>query len=220
MSEEDFTALKKKYGGSSASSYSKMSIIEKIKKVVLSPSEFFGKIKAERGFVEAFKYLSILSLVNLVIGIVALLLSISFISPLGSLSIPLPFLDNLAILGGIVGLIVSYAVGLILCFIAVGIIHLFAKLFKGSGDYSATYKALVYANTPSLLLGWLPWIGIIFSLYSFYLLLKGISKLHSVSMLRALVIVIAAPALIILVISILFTGMAYMFISSIFTSVT
>jgi hypothetical protein len=173
-----------------------MNLIEKIKKVILSPSEFFEKIKTEKGISKAFKYLALLSLVNLVIGVVSFTFSITFISPLGNLSTFLPLLAAL----GIVIPVVIYICSLILSFVVSGFIHLFVKLFKGKGDYSDTYKALIYANTPSLLFGWVPYAGIIFGLYSFYLSLKGISKLHEVSMIRAFIMLIAPIVVIILAI--------------------
>jgi hypothetical protein len=173
-----------------------MNLIEKIKKVILSPSEFFEKIKTEKGISKAFKYLALLSLVNLVIGVVSFTFSITFISPLGNLSTFLPLVATL----GIVIPVVIYICSLILSFVVSGFIHLFVKLFKGKGDYSDTYKALIYASTPSLLFGWVPYAGIIFGLYSFYLSLKGISKLHEVSMIRAFIMLIAPIVVIILAI--------------------
>jgi hypothetical protein len=193
--DESFEALKRKYGGGSTYYY-EMSLIEKIKKVILSPSEFFEEIKTEKGISKAFKYLALLSLVNLVIGIVSFTFSITFIYPLGNLSKFLPLVDTL----GIVIPVVIYIDSLILSFVVSGFTHLFVKLFKGKGDYSDTYKALIYASTPSLLFGWVPYAGIIFGLYSFYLSLKGISKLHEVSMIRAFIMLIAPIVVIILAI--------------------
>lgn len=214
---ESFETLKRKYGENPASaSYSEMGLVEKIKKVILSPSEFFERIKAEKGIGGAFKYLAILSLINLAVGIIGFAFNVPSISPLGNLSTFLPLLGDLATVLGIVILVVIYIGGLILSFVGAGFIHLFARLLKGKGDYSATYKALIYASTPSLLLGWIPWVGIIFGIYSFYLSLKGISKLHEVSMGRALVMVFVIPCVIFLVITIALAGITYMYIASIF----
>jgi|GEM_PF-1031778 len=172
---ESFEYPERKYGGGSTF-YDEMSLIEKIKKVLFSPSEFFERIKVEKGIGRAFKYLAILSLINLVVEIV-------------SLKYPIPLWHIPAILG-IATPIVKYIGRLILSFVGAGLTHLFAKLLKGKGDYSATYKAQIYASTPILLLGWIRWVGIIFAIYSFYLSLKGISKLHEVSMIRAFVIIL------------------------------
>jgi hypothetical protein len=212
VSEEDFESLKRKYSGGSTYYY-EIRFTEKIKKVILSPSEFFERIKAEKGISEAFKYLAILSLVNLVVGIVSFMLSIPFISPLGNLSSFLPLLGALSTALGIVIPVVIYISSLILSFVGAGFIHLFVKLFKGKGDYSNTYKALIYASTPSLLFGWVPWVGIIFGLYSFYLSLKGISKLHEVSMVRAFIMLIT-PIVVIILAIIAIAGSLYTYYAS------
>jgi hypothetical protein len=73
-------------------------------------------------------------------------------------------------------------------FIYAGALHIFAKLLRGVGNYSQTYKAFIYSCTPSLLLSWIPHIGPLFALWAWYLGIKGLSKLHNVSMLRAFVI--------------------------------
>lgn len=194
-----------------------MGLVEKIKKVTLSPSEFFDRIKYEKGVGAAFKYLAILSLVNLIVGLVGYFLSIPSLSPLGSLMALLPFLGNLATLIGVGAVVANYISTLIISFISAGFICIFARLLKGKGDYSATYRALTYANTPSLLLGWVPWVGIIFGLYSFYLGLKGISKLHEVSMGRAFVILFVVPFVIALVIASILAAIAFTYISSLFS---
>jgi hypothetical protein len=173
--EENF---RQKYTRSSTS-YDEMNLTEKIKKVILSPSEFFERIKVEKGVGEAFKYLAILSLVNLVVGVVSFMLSIPSLSPLSNFSafLSFPSAPVISVLGIVIPVAV-YVGSLALSFVEAGFVHLFVKLFKGRGDYSATYKAIVYAGTPSILLGWIPFVGIIFYMYSFYLFLKGISKLH------------------------------------------
>lgn len=214
MQEKDLSTVYEKYGGRQ-SMPAQMGLVDKIKKVILSPSEFFEAVRAERGVGTAFKYLAILSLINLVVGILGYVLSIPSISPLGNL---VPFLPELGTMSGLVGIgtpIMFYIIALIGSFIGAAIIHLFARLLKGKGDYSATYKALTYANTPSLLLGWVPWVGIIFGLYSFYLGLKGISKLHNVSMIRAFVILFVIPFVIAFILSVALAGLVYVWLISV-----
>lgn len=188
MGGKSFEALKRKWG---SVANSKMGLIEKIKKVMFSPSEFFERIKTERGIGEAFKFLAILSLINLVINIILFQFDLTHLSFLSS------FFKFLGTIGAaVLGIIISIAIyigSLVFSFIWAGFIHLFAKLFGGKSDYSATYKALTYASTPTLIFGWLPWIGLIFGLYTFYLSIKGISRLHGMSMGRSFVIVFVPP---------------------------
>lgn len=193
-----------------------MNLVGRIKKVITNPTEFFENVKFEKGVGNAFKYLAILSLINLIVSIISVEFSVPSISALSSLMNLFNITGVSSLLLGIALPVIFYIVGLVLSFVGAGIIHLFARLLKGKGDYSATYKALTYASTPSLLLGWIPWVGIIFSIYSFYLSLKGISKLHEVSMGRAFVIVFVVPFVIALIIAIILAGVAFVYFSSLF----
>lgn len=172
--------------------YREMGLTEKVRKVLFTPSEFFERIRAEEDIGEAFKYLAVFLFLQL---------TISFITYQFNLTdITLSYL------------IVFYIGVLILQFISIGIIHLFTKLLKGRGNFSSTYKAFIYGSTPLLLLGLIFWININFirwaniivSLYSLYLAIKGISKLHEVSMLRAFVIVFILPLLITMIIGMIY----------------
>ena len=145
---------------------------KKIKEVIFNPSEFFEKIKKEKGIIPTFKYFVILSLVYH-----------TFSSGCSFLSTPTPILDVLK------NFLMSYVIGLITTFIVAGIWHVLVIPLGGKGNYSATYKALVYGSTLGLLFGWIPYIGNVFSFFSFYLQMIGISKLHKISMKRAFLIV-------------------------------
>ncbi len=48
-------------------------------------------------------------------------------------------------------------------------IHLWVYLFGGRKGIMQTFKAILYGDTPNLLLGWIPFIGIIFTLWSLVL---------------------------------------------------
>ena len=115
------------------------------------------------------------------------------------------------------GAVIGYIATIVLTFVGVAIVHIFVLLLGGKGSYSDTYKALVYASTPSTLLGWIPLVGIVFGLYSLYLSIKGISKLHNISMMRAFLAVIGI-ILIILIIVIIMAAIAYALFASIFAS--
>jgi hypothetical protein len=84
-------------------------------------------------------------------------------------------------------------------------------LFGGNGNYSSTYRALTYSLTPFLILGWIPFLGIIFGVYSLYLSVLGISKLHEVSIIKA-VITLSMP----IILTIILAGISYVYISSLY----
>ena len=198
--EEGYESLYKKYGKSNPS----LSFTEKVKKVMTSPTEFFEKIKGEEGIGEAFKYYIIFSLIyNLLFGTLTVF---------GLSGVPIEGMGPFAVLGIFLP-IVSFILSLFSVFIITGIIHVFAMVFVGKGDYSATFKAMAYGATPSLLFGWLPFVGPIFSIYSLYLQLKGISALHQVSMGRAFLIIFLIPLIIVIILLVL----GFFFLSAIFT---
>ncbi len=75
-------------------------------------------------------------------------------------------------------------------------------LFGGTKDIEQTIKTVMYASTPFLLLGWIPFIGIFGALWSFILWIIGVKELHEISSGRAAAAVILA-ALVILIFIIL-----------------
>ena len=163
-----------------------MEIFDKIKKVLLRPTEFFTEIKKEVGVGKAFKYLALISLVYAVLLTIFMFIFSIFLGGFG-----LFFLLVLPI--------IIYFISLIGSFVGAGFMHLFVKMFGGKGDYSATYKVSVYSATPTFLLGWIQFVNLFVSIYSFYLYLKGLSILHDISMGRAFLIAII-PAIIIVAI--------------------
>lgn len=177
-----------------------MLFLEKIKKILFKPTEFFREIKKEVGVGEAFKYLAIVSLIYVVLTMVLKFISSFF------------FIDFLGF--SFVMIIGVYVLSLVGSFVGAGILHLFVKIFGGKNDYSATYKASVYSSTPTLLLGWVPWLNAAVSFYSWYLSIKGLSILHEVSTGRAFLITLV-PVIIIL--GIIFF-IIFLFLSAVYTS--
>jgi hypothetical protein len=63
--------------------------------------------------------------------------------------------------------------------------HLFVRAFGGRKGYKNTIKAFAYGNTPLFLFGWLPFVGMLFSLWALILNIIGIRQLHEISTGRA-----------------------------------
>lgn len=170
-----------------------MQFLEKVKNVLMTPSDFFKEVVKETGITEAFKYL-------LVIGLISLAINFVVSSIIG---IALSALNPIFAMFGVVTyflLIGAFIVIIFAPFIGAAILHLFIKLFGGTSDYSATYKTVVYSSTPSMLFGWIPFINYVMYIYNFYLLWRGTSIMHKMSMGRAflaLLILIIIPVLLI-----------------------
>ncbi len=105
-----------------------------------------------------------------------------------------------AFVAGLIGAIIVGIIGLILWSI---FLHIGAKIVGGRGDFADSFKSAVYAQTPSLLLGWIPIISIIFALWSIVLLFLGVRELHELDTMKAVIAVIVAVVLYIIVIAIL-----------------
>lgn len=172
----------------------KMGLFSKIKNVILSPNKFFESIKTESELKYSLVYLLVIDIIYILLTYAVTMVGLG--NGFGGL---FSFTLTTAI--------VFYATGIIATFVFGGIIHLSAKLFKGKGNYLSTFKALVYGSTPAVLFGWIPFVGIIPSIYSLYLEIKGLSRLHQFSFVRGLLALIVGgivSGIIIVIIAFLF----------------
>lgn len=174
----------------------------KIKNVILNPSEFFEEVKEEKEIKKPFLYFATITIVPVIVMFIGLFLNIKVLSR----EVPIPFSSYTIPL-------ITYVGAIITTFIFAGIIHIFAILLKGSGDYTSTYKSVVYGATPGTLLGWIPFIGVIPNIYGIYLQIKGLSSLHDVSMLRAFAVWILP----IVIITGLIVGVALLYLGVLFS---
>ncbi len=126
-------------------------IFQKAMGFLQQPAKAYDKEKGT-DVIEAFKYMAILFL------IVSVLSAIISLNPLTFITI---------YIFGIVGAVIA---GLWL--------HLWAYVFGAKKGLHQTLKTVFYGGTPSYLLGWIPYIGILFWLWSLYLDWTGLQKLH------------------------------------------
>jgi len=85
----------------------------------------------------------------------------------------------LMVIFGVIGLIIG---GVIL--------HIFVYIAGGRKDISTTIRSAIYAATPNLLIGWIPFIGFLAGVWSLVLQVLAIKELHEISTARAVVAVI------------------------------
>ena len=78
------------------------------------------------------------------------------------------------IIGGLIGILVGS-----------GWMHIWVYLCGGRKGVGQTIKAMAYGSTPSLLFGWIPFIGFIFGIWSMIVSIIGIRQLHEISTGRA-----------------------------------
>jgi hypothetical protein len=87
-----------------------------------------------------------------------------------------------AVLYGLIALVGAFA-GL---FIYGSWAHLFVRAFGGRKGYENTIKVFAYGYTPSLLLGWIPFVGGLFWIWALVLDIIGVRQLHEISTGRAI----------------------------------
>jgi hypothetical protein len=104
------------------------------------------------------------------------------------------------------GLVIAPIAGTVGVFLTALVTHLLVILVVGSGHsgFGATFRIVSYSSVTSLL-GWIPFIGWIFSLYRLYLATVGIREMHSTTTGRALLVVLL-PAILILVLVVVVVG--------------
>ncbi len=77
------------------------------------------------------------------------------------------------------------------------------KRLGGKQGIFNTYKALVYGYTPLMLLGEIPYAGILGLLYGLYLATVGVSTLHKMDMWRSFFGIIVVPVAVAIALSFL-----------------
>ena len=163
--------------------------LELAKKTLLSPTEAFKKYKLEVG--ESLMYYTILLAIN---SILAALFFPKILMMIMPLKYSLGLLIMARIITGIIGILVGSAW-----------LHLFVMLFGGKG-YAKTLRANIISTTPMLLLGWIPYLGIITWVWSFILLVIGLSVVHKFSTGRSFIVLLISgliPLIIVVVLALL-----------------
>lgn len=85
----------------------------------------------------------------------------------------------------LVGFIYIFVGGLIAILGVSLLTHICAIVLGGRKEVGQTIKSMAYGSTPLLLLGWIPFLGIVFVIWSMVVSIIGIRQLHEVSMGRA-----------------------------------
>lgn len=96
------------------------------------------------------------------------------------------------IIGGLIGILVGS-----------GWMHIWVYLCGGRKGVGQTVKAMAYGSTPSLLLGWIPFVGIIFGIWSIVVSIIGIRELHEISTGRAVLAYLLGAIIIPLIVALI-----------------
>ena len=175
--------------------------VDVVRRVVLQPRAFFAGLPRQGSF-----------LGPLVFALICIEVSALLVGLLTFLDVPggVTWLFGargdqgfLAFLGGLVIAPIAGAVGV---FFSALVTHLLVILVVGTGHsgFGATFRVVSYSSVTSLL-GWIPFVGWIFSVYRLYLATVGIREMHGTSTGRALLVVLL-PAILILILVLVLVG--------------
>jgi hypothetical protein len=165
--------------------YRRLSFGEKVKGFLGAPSNTFDNVEAE-ALGSALKYFTIWVVIYTILrtiifytlerGVFETLWDFLGLSdaPLYLYHFDPVIFALLAVLGAFAGL-----------FIGGAWTHLFVRAFGGRKGYGNTIKAFAYGYTPFFLFGWLPFVGMVFSIWALVLNIIGIRQLHEISAGRA-----------------------------------
>ena len=165
--------------------------VEKAKGFLMQPTETFQKYKGEELGPALTYYVILVVIFALLTGILALAGISGMYGGFGGL--------GAGIVGIIVMIIVLIIVMVIFAFIDAIFYHLGAKVVGGQKPYNETLKALLYASTPALLLGWIPFVQFIGAIWSLVLLVIGIREMQEISTGRAIVAIIVGMIIVVII---------------------
>jgi len=85
----------------------------------------------------------------------------------------------------VVGFVYIFMAGLIAIFAGSLFTHFWVHILGGKKEIGRTVKSIAYGSAPFLLLGWIPFLGILLAVWSLLISTKGIRQLHEMPMRKA-----------------------------------
>jgi hypothetical protein len=177
------------------------SFVDVVRRVVFQPTTFFAGLPRQGNLLNP-----------LVFALICIEISVILVGLLTFIDVPggITWLFGArgdqgfpAFLGGLVIAPLAGAVGI---FLTALVTHLLVILVVGSGHsgFGATFRIVAYSSVTSLV-GWIPFVGWLASLYRLYLATVGIREMHATTTGRALLVVLL-PAILILALVLVLAG--------------
>jgi hypothetical protein len=175
--------------------------MDQVKALLMKPSEAFKQSK-EKSLGCAYQYfVGLLIIFAILFAIVSVALGVAHFNTIVYQAGMIPWIGKalssaLSHFTGFVAvwkLFAAYALFLILLFgifLEGFILHVFVLLFGGQKGVVQTLKTTMYAATPALILGWIPYIWIIGLVWAIVLFIIGISETQEISIGRGVAVII------------------------------
>ena len=175
-------------------------LMNEIKGFLMSPSETFKKTSG-KSLGAAYQYYTVLLIIFTVLfGIVVVSMGLAAFTSMVDKMGAVPIVGGVAAgaaanFSGFVIALGVFFVYLVFLFYLLGvfveglIMHAFVLLMGGEKGARQTIKTTMYASTPFLLFGWIPFVSIIAYIWSFVLLIIGLKENHEMELGNAIIIV-------------------------------
>src|SRR5919199_1795418 len=183
------------------------SFVDVVRRVVFRPVAFFAGLPRQGSL------LGPLVFALICVEISAILVGLlTFIDVPGGVAWLFGAKGNQGFLAFLGGLVVAPIAGTVGIFLTALVTHLLVILVVGSGHsgFGATFRIVSYSSVTSLL-GWIPFIGWLFSLYRLYLATIGIREMHATTTGRALLVVLLPATLIVVLVVVVVSASAIVY---------
>jgi len=199
-------------------------LLSNVKGFIMTPSETFKKT-SEKSLGAAYQYyVALLVIFAVLFGIVVVSMGLATFTSMVDKMAVVPIVGGVAAgavanFSGFVIALGVFFVYLLFLFYLLGvfveglIMHAFVLLMGGEKGATQTVKTMMYASTPFLLFGWIPFVSIIAYIWSFVLLIIGLKENHEMDLGKAVLVVLIPIVLVIILIG-LWSAVIIAFMSS------
>jgi hypothetical protein len=177
------------------------SFVDVVRRAVFQPAAFFAGLPRQGSLLNPLVF----ALICIEISVILVGL-LTFIDVPGGITALFGARGNQGFLAFVGGLVLAPIAGAVGVFLTALVTHLLVIVVVGSGHsgFGATFRIIAYSSVTSLV-GWIPFIGWIASLYRLYLATVGIREMHRTTAGKALLVVLL-PAILILVLVVVVAG--------------
>ena len=175
-------------------------LVSNVKGFIMTPSATFKKT-SEKSLGAAYQYyVALLVIFTVLFGIVVVSMGLATFTSMVDKMGAVPIVGGVAAgavanFSGFVIALGVFFVYLVFLFYLLGvfveglIMHAFVLLMGGEKGAKQTIKTTMYASTPFLLFGWIPFVSIIAYIWSFVLLIIGLKENHEMELGNAIIVV-------------------------------
>ncbi len=173
-----------------------LSLVKKIVGFIVRPAETFRAVRDETVTEAAVYYMLLLLLTSVLAGLMVYLgLSVVNGSALG-----IHTGRDAGILSFVWALVFTYVWGLFTLVVWSVVLQIGAKALGSRGEFANAFKTAVYAQTPYLLLGWIPIVGwLLGQFWAVVLTVIGVRELHRMETGKAAAVAVVALVLYLMV---------------------